>query len=289
MRKISIIWLTCSCLLGDIVLAGVIDIRDDSGKIFHFSRPVQRIISLAPHITELIFIAGAGHQLVGAVDYSRFPVQARKIPRIGNNQSFDLERILRLKPDLVLAWSSGNAESGLQQLRQLGIPVFKTEVKSLADIPRLIKLFSHLSGHNQGEIEARRFNQRLQQLSDEHSHKSRVTVFYQIWDQPLMTLNSHHYISDIIRRCGGRNIIADSTLVAPTIDREYIIAKNPQVIIGAGRPGGLNQWRRWKQVEAVKNNQLYLINPDMISRPVPSILDGMEKICQFLDKARKAR
>jgi len=288
MRKIYLLVLIVSFLHGFCVMADTLDIRDDSGQLFHFAGPVQRIVSLAPHITELVFISGAGAQVVGTVEYSHFPEQARKVPLIGNSQSFDLERILKLKPDVILAWTGGNAEADLEQLNKSGIPVIKTDVKILNDIPRLIRLFSRLGGQQQGFAEADKFNRQLKQLTKENEHKPRVSVFYQIWNQPLMTLSSHQYISDVIRRCGGRNILAESALIAPTIDREYVLAKNPQVIITAGSQAWLDEWKRWKQIDAVRFNQLYRLNPDDIARPVPAILKGMKQICEFLDQARKA-
>jgi len=265
-------------------------INDDAGNRVVLPRPATRIVSLAPHITELLFAAGAGEKVVGAVDYSNYPEAARKLPRIGSHAAFDLERIAALKPDLAIVWGSGNPPGQVAQLRRLGIAVFVSEPRRLEDIAASLRQVGMLAGV-QAEPAAQAFTQRLASLRTRHTNATPVNVFYEIWNQPLMTVGGEHVISHAITACGGRNAFAVLTQPAANVELEAVLRADPDVIVASGmdqeRPEWLDDWRRWPQLQAVKNGNLFFIPPDLLQRHTPRILDGLEKLCAALDVARQ--
>jgi iron complex transport system substrate-binding protein len=284
--------LTCLLVLGH--PAAAFTVADDTGQVLHLAGPARRIVSLAPHITELLYAAGAGHRLVGTVDYSNYPEAARRLPRVGGYSAVDLEAVAALKPDLVIAWGSGNRDIHLARLAALGIPVFVSEPHKLADVGRSIETFGRLAGSEVIAAEAARaFEQRRTALAVRYAARPAVRVFYQVWDRPLMTVNGEHLISDVMWLCGGRNVFADLPQLAPTVSVEGVLAADPEVIVASGmgeeRPDWLDQWRRWPGLTAAARGNLYFIHPDLIQRHTPRILDAAERLCGFLDEARARR
>jgi iron complex transport system substrate-binding protein len=276
--------------------AAAADIRlvDDAGRSVSLKQPAQRIISLAPHLTELLFAAGAGRRVVGTVAYSDYPPAAQGIARVGDSAQLDLERIVALKPDLILVWQDGNAQRQLEKLLQLGIPVFYNEPRRLPDIARAIEQFGLLAGTEAVALPAARaFAARLADLRRRYAGRAPVRVFYQIWDRPLMTVNGEHLISHVIRLCGGRNVFAELKPLTPEISTEAVLAADPEAIAGmsteAGQAENLDQWRRWPRLKAAARGNLFLIDADIISRDTPRILDGAEQLCEQLDAARARR
>ena len=254
----------------------------------------QRIISLAPHITELLYAAGAGRQLVGNVDYGDYPPAAKALPKVGGYSRLDLEAILALKPDLVIAWESGNSPAALEKLKAMGVAVHVSQPNRIEDVAREIERFGALAGtESVANPAAAAFRARHAALAARFSQRPGVDVFYQIWKQPLMTVNDKQIISDAIRLCGGRNVFGALPILAPTVTVEAVIAANPEVIVASGmgdeRPEWLNDWRRWKTLTAVKRDNLYFIPPQEIQRHTPRLLDGAEKLCLALDAAREKR
>ena len=276
-------------LPADVVHA--VTLTDDRGHEVTLEHPPARIISLAPHVTELLFVIGAGDRMVGADEYSDYPETATHLPRIGNSSRIDIERVLSLKPDLVVGWSSGNAESDIAKLETFGIPVFITEVGSLNNIAdQLISLGKLIGSSSAANEAAGGYHQRLEALRDKYAGKKRIPVFYQVWHRPLMTVNGRHFISDVIHLCGGINIFPDLEPLAPTISTEAVVVANPQVII-YGRSDGddetmVSMWRHWTTIDAVKYGNLFGIPADLIARPTPRILDGVTLICDVLERAR---
>ena len=209
------------CALGFAVLAAAappafaaISVTDDAGATVTLQRPAQRIVSLAPHVTELLFAAGGGARIVGTVAYSDYPPPARDIPHVGDNRSLDLERIAALKPDLVVVWRHGNAQKQIDRLRALGIPLFFSEPHRMSDIPRSIEtLGTLLDTRASAHDAAQQFRQRVDMLRNRYASRPPVTVFYQVWEQPLMTLNGQHIFSDMLALCGGRNVFASEPLL----------------------------------------------------------------------------
>lgn len=268
-----------------------IEVVDDRGNTITLAKPAQRVIALAPHIVEVVYAVGGGSALVGAVAYSDYPDAAKKVPQVGSYKSFSAESILRLKPDLVLAWHSGNGEERVRKIEDLGLTVYWSEPRDLEAVAKSITDIGILLGEeNQGQA-AKNFTQKLTQLKAEYQHKSDVSVFYQVWNQPLQTLNGQHLISDVIELCGGVNVFANEPVLAPKLSVESVLHSNPQVIVASGmgeaKPEWLDEWLDWPQLQAVKNQQLYFVPPDLLQRHTPRILQGAEILCKQLDSARK--
>ena len=280
-----------------VLSAGVgaaITVTDDSSRKLTLERPAQRIISLTPHMTELLFAAGAGERIVGTVEYSNYPAAAERIPRIGDSAQLDLERIVSLKPDLIVVWKNGNAQRQLDKLLRLGIPDFYNEPRRLADIARAIEQLGRLAGTEAVSMPAARaFTLRAAELQQRHAGRLPVRVFFQIWDKPLMTINGEHLISDVIRLCGGQNIFSGQALLTPEISTEAVLAADPEAIFGvtgeAGQSEALEPWKKWPRVQAVARGNLYFIHSDLISRNTPRVLDGAEQLCGHLEAARARR
>jgi len=278
----------CCLLLFLPVSATALEVTDDTGQRVHLDKPAQRIVSLAPHITELLFAAGAGDAVVGAVNYSNYPPEATRLASVGSYESLNLEAIAALQPDLVVAWKSGNSGLQIEQLSRLGLQVFYSEPRRLEDIASNLKRLGRLAAsEDSANAAAARFNAHYRQLQARYSRAEPVRVFYEIWHQPLMTVSGKHLISQVIKLCGGHNIFSSLTALAPTVNTEAVLAANPEVIIASGMAAQrLEQWRAWPQLAAVKNRQLHFIPPDLIQRQTPRVLEGAELMCEQLEQAR---
>lgn len=283
-------------------LAHAAPIKDDAGHTLNLPAPARRVISLAPSLTEMLYAAGGGARLVGAVDYSDYPPAALKVPRIGSNQKLDLERIAALKPDLVLVWYHGNAMREVDGLARLGIPMFYVEPHHIEDIPGALQRIGTLIGSDTtARVAAQAFQARYAALRAEYSHRMPLRVFYQVSEQPLLTINDNQIISDVIRLCGGRNVFGDQPMLVPQLSTESVVAANPDVILTARydapstdpqrAPSAptLRRWTEFTHLRAVQTGQLWLIPGDQISRNGPRILDAAQAVCEALDAARKAR
>ncbi len=274
--------------------AADIVVRDDSGATLRLPAPARRIVSLAPHLTENLFAAGAGQRVVGVVDYSDHPEAARRITGVGDYSLPNLEAIVALRPDLVVAWRGGNPDAVLRKLRRLGLKVHETQPGRLEDIPNSIEQLGRLAGTEAvAEQAAARFRQRLASLRARYADQARVPVFYQIWHQPLMTVGGGQIISDAIRLCGGENIFAGLAGMAPSVSVEAVLAADPEAIIASGMgrdtPVGLEDWRRWTRLKAAARGNLFFVPADLMQRPTPRLLDGAEQLCRHLETARGRR
>ena len=272
---------------------GEIVVTDVDGTSIRLAAPARRIVSLTPHITELLFAAGAGDRMVGTAQYSDYPPAASSLPRVGGH-ALDLEAIVALKPDLVLGWKSGNAAASVARLRALGLTVHLSEPGRIEDIAGELERIGLLAGTGAAaDAAAKAFRERYAKLAARYSRRPPVTVFYQIWKQPLMTVNGKQIISDAIRLCGGRNVFEQLPALAPTVTVEAVIAVNPEVIVASGmgesRPEWLDDWRRWTTLKAVVRDNLYFVPPDLLQRHTPRILDGAEKLCTHLEAVRAKR
>lgn len=271
-----------------------IQVKDDSGKIVRLAAPARRIISLAPHLTENLFSAGAGARLMGAVDYSDWPPAAKRIPRVGSYDRLDLESIIARRPELVLGWDSGNLPAHLEKLRALGIPVYVSQPKRMEDVASEIERLGILAGTEATAHQAARdFRARRADLAARFGAKAPVRTFYQVWNRPLMTVNGEHLISDAIKLCGGENIFASLPQIAPSVTEEAVLAARPEAIVASGmdesRPEWLDAWKRWKQLPASARDNLFFIPPDLMQRHTMRILDGAEQLCLHLETARSRR
>ena len=213
----------CAVAHADIV------VKDDTGAEIRFKQPVQRIVALSPHIAETLLAAGAGDRLVGTVDYSDYPEAAKKIPRVGSYIRLDMEAIVALKPDLVIGWQSGNSPAHIEKIRPLGIPVYITQPNRIDDISNDLERYGQLLGNQEGARAATAFRTRLAALRESYSNQPKLRVFYEVWNQPLMTVGGKQIISDVIRLCGGENVFDQLNQMAPTVTVESVLAVNPEV------------------------------------------------------------
>jgi len=275
-----------------------VSVVDDAGQTVTLPQPARRIVSLAPHVTELIYAAGGGDRIVGTVSYSDYPPQARDIPRVGDNKALDLERIAALKPDLIVVWRHGNAQKQTDRLRALGMPLFFSEPRRLEGIPdNLEKLGTLMGTESVANRSAADFRQQVDTLRKTYASRPPVTVFYQVWQQPLMTLNGQHMVSDLLALCGGQNLFAKEAPLVPTVSVEAVVAGNPEAMITAGmgatrpdRPlADFSMWEKWKQITAVARNNLFVIDGDLVNRAGPRVVKGAAEICKDLDVARSRR
>lgn len=290
------IYSLCLCLaLSLISLDGRAEVRIDDmrGNTLVLPAPAQRIVSLAPFLTELVYAAGAGDRLVGVVAHSDYPPQAAELPTVGDYKKIDLETVLALEPDVILAWDSGNQSAQMTRLRDLGLPVFVAEPRKLDDIAVLLERIGALAGTRTiADRAASDFRSRLNALRRKYAGSTPVSVFYEVWHQPLMTINGEHIISAVIRLCGGRNVFSDLPRLAAQVGLEAVLDADPQAIVASGmnaaRPGWLDDWQRWSQLRAVRNGHLFSIPPDLIQRHSPRILDGAERLCRQLQLVRRS-
>lgn len=257
------------------------DVYDETGQKISLHRHPQRIISLAPDISELLFAIGAGPQIVGVIDGSDYPPELHKIPLVGSYQGLDLERIIRLKPDLIVTWDHLFARQ-LSVLKKLGIAVYATRPKHLGDIAYSMRKLALLTGHQrQGEMLANVFSKRLKLLTDQKPVSKKIRVFYQLGPYGTTTINRESWINEAISLCGGENIFANSKFSAPRVSLEAVVVANPQVIISGAKNDNWKQiWSEWPSVNAVHNHKLISIDSDLLERAGPRLMDGVELLCQ---------
>lgn len=296
--RITLTTLLAAALVPLTSASAAVTVTDDSGTAVTLDAPAQRVVSLAPHVTELIYAAGGGAKLVGTVAYSDYPPSALAVPRVGDNRALDLERIAALKPDLVVVWRHGNSEQQIDRLRALHIPLFFSEPQRLDDIAtNLTRIGTLLGTQAIAQAAAGTYRRDIANLRTRYANRPTVDVFYQVWDQPLMTINGSQMISDVIALCGGRNVFAALQPLAPTVSTEAVLAANPEAIVtasqGATAPDhplpGLERWRAWPALTAVARGNLFAIDGDLLTRPAPRIAQGAALLCQDLEIARSRR
>jgi iron complex transport system substrate-binding protein len=284
-------YLTCLFLCVLSGHASAITVQDFAGREVTLPQAAERIVALAPHIVENLYSAGAGDRLVGVVSYSNYPAQAAEIPLVGSATAFSMEQIVALQPDLVVMWGSGNGMHTLTQLQELGIPVYVSELRRLSDVPDSVRRLGQLAGTTAvSEREALRIEEELNILQSRYIGRKQLGVFYQIWNEPLQTVNGEHLISEVIALCGGRNIFSDASSLAPRISIESVLLRDPDAIVASGmgqaRPEWLDQWRSYPSLLAVRNDALFFINPDHVQRPTARVLLGAQRLCRQLDTLR---
>ena len=256
------------------------------------SQPYQRIISLAPHITEMLYSAGAGDQIVGVVSYSDYPKDALSKPIIGGYNAINLEKIIQLNPDLILGWTSGNRPQDIKRLKELGFNVQLFEVTQLEDIPNRIEALGQLTGNpTQAQQTAQTLRSTLTHIRQTYQNRPPVTSFYQIWHQPIITMNGDQFISQAIAACGAKNIYEDLPKLTATIGLESLFKRNPQVFLLGGQASfqqdWLTFWQQYPNLTAVKNQQIYLLNNSHYQRPTARLIHALEPLCKIIDQARQ--
>ncbi len=290
---------TCRILVGAaLALAYVsahaaISVVDDSGARVTLRQSAKRVISLAPHVTELLFAAGGGSRVVGAINFSDYPEAARKVPVVGSSSALDMERLLALQPDLLVVWQSGNTARQLEQLRQTGIPIFYSEPTRLEQVADSLTRFGRLLGTEPAaQAAAQDFRAKIGALEKRYAKRPAVRLFYQIWDKPLYTLNNTQIASDAMRLCGGVNIFGALRVKAPVVSTEAVLEQDPEVIIGSVRDdspdAGLNVWRPYKGMLAVRRGNLFT-PPESLTRAGPRMAAGVADLCEKLELARQRR
>lgn len=269
-----------------------ITVNDDDGKPITLQKPAQRVIALAPHVTELLFAAGGGDRIVGAVNYSDYPEAAKQIPRVGDNRQVDMERLLAMKPDLLVVWRHGTSERQIDQLRQLGIPMFHSEPKKLDQIAdNLEKMGKLLGTEAAANAAAKELRQKLAALRTQYAARPPVRAFYQVWDKPLYTLNGEHIVSDALKVCGGQNIFADQKVTAPVVSVEAVLEADPEAVFATAEKdyGGVSLWRPYKTLKATRQDNLFTIDGSLLNRAGPRMIAGTAVLCEKLEEARKHR
>lgn len=271
-----------------------IAVRDDTGQTVRLARPAARIVSLSPDVTENLFAIGAGERVVGTVDFSNYPKAASAILRIGSYERIDLEAVAALRPDLVIAWQSGNSPTQVAKLAALGLPVYFTQSERIEDVAANLERLGELTGTRAAAREAAaRFGARIAALRARHGARPPVRAFYQVWNKPLMTVGGRQAISDALRLCGGENIFAAMKPLAAEVTVEAVLAADPEAIVasgmGAARPEWLDDWRRWPALTAVARNNLFFVPPDHLQRHTPRLAEGIEALCAHLETARARR
>lgn len=261
---------------------------DSEGKQVVLAAPATRIVSLSPHITELLFAAGAGDRLVGVVEYSDYPAEARKIKRIGSAFRVDMEELVSLKPDLVVAWTSGNSASDIAMIKRFGIPIFYSDPKQLVDIPTQIRNLAKLSAtENIAARASRTFTRKHKEMLSRQRGKSAISVFYQLWHQPIMTVNKNHLINDVIELCGGANVFASLPSLTPVVGIEDVITANPEYIIASSveRSELVSMWGKWTGITAAGKKRIIIVPADLLHRQGPRIIQAAEIMCRGLAPA----
>ncbi|MEC4722175.1 cobalamin-binding protein [Noviherbaspirillum sp. CPCC 100848] len=294
MKRFRWMMLGAALLGGTAQVQAAITVQDDAGDTITLEQPARRVVSLSPHVTEMLFAAGGGDRIVGTVTYSEHPPAAKNIPRIGDNRSVDVERLLALKPDLLVVWRHNASSRQMEQLRKLGIPLFYSEPHKLQDIPEAVLRMGQLLGtEQQARQSAGDLQRQLDQLTARYRNRAPVRVFYQVWDRPLYTLNERHIISDAIRVCGGENIFAKLPMAAPSITQEAVLKENPDAIVSGDRRdqkvSGIEIWKQYPSMTAVRRGNLFAIDGDLINRAGPRIIAGATELCARLDEARNRR
>ncbi len=264
------------------------------GLLISFSsqaeQTIQRVISLAPHATELAFAAGLGDKLVGVSAYSDYPQQANEIEKVANYQGVKLERIIALKPDLIIAWPKGNPAKEIEKLKQLGFQFFNSQVNSLDDIATNIeKLSQYADDPTQGQQAAQDFRQRLQKLETQYADSRPVHYFYQLSEKPIITLAQGSWPSEVFKFCGGVNIFESSATPYPQVGIEQILVAQPEAIFTSEHAiENGNMWNRWSnEIPAVNRQHVWSLNSDWLNRPTPRTLNAIEEVCLHFEQVRK--
>ncbi|MGR2740856.1 cobalamin-binding protein [Billgrantia sp. Q4P2] len=267
---------------------------DDADREVCLPAPAARIAALSPGATELVYAAGAGEQVVAVVDYSDYPPEVESVPSVGSHTRVDMERLVALRPELVIGWVTGNPSEQLETIETLGVPVFYLEPRSFEGVASAIERLARLAGTgDEGRREAARFRNGMAELVERHAERTPVRVFYQVWDEPLMTINDKHLIGQVLTACGGVNVFGELSRLVPRIDDESVLAADPEAILAGGmgeeNRDWLTHWEQYPNLTAVARDNLFFVPPSLIQRPTPRLLEGSRLFCEKLEDARARR
>lgn len=267
---------------------------DDRDREVCLHNAAQRIATLSPGATELTYAAGAGDQVVAVVSYSDYPPEAKQVASVGSHTRIDLEKLVGLAPDLVIGWMTGNPVEQLETLEALGMPVFYIEPRDMNGVASAIERLARLAGTEAaGQAVADNFRTTMSALEERYRDREPVPTFYQVWDEPLMSVNSEHLIGQVIEICGGNNVFGDQARLVPRIDDEAVLAANPEAIVAGGmgeeNRHWLTHWEQYTNLTAVTQGNLFFVPPSLIQRPTPRLMEGTRVLCEKLDTARQKR
>ncbi|WP_439859871.1 cobalamin-binding protein [Pseudomonas sp. MBLB4136] len=247
---------------------------------------VERVVSLAPSLSEIVLELEAADLLVGVLDGGERPAALSHLPSVGRYGQLEMESLLKLQPDLVLLWPDSIGPAQRQQLQAFGIPLLVVEPRDLTNLAaQFAEIGARIGRQAQGESLRQRFDERRAELSRRYRRERPLRVFYQIWDKPLYTIGGRQIISDALRLCGAENVFADLSLPAPQVSVESVLQRDPEVIL-AGSGAQLDGWRRWPQLTAVKRKQLWPVPDKGLERPSFQMLAATEKLCARLADAQ---
>lgn len=269
--------------------AAALSVRDDTGASVTLAQPARRVLALGPHLVEIAFAAGAGDTLVGALRYSDYPEAAGRLPVVGDAFALNFELIAQMRPDLVLVWGSGMNDRQKSQLRRLRLPLVEIEIRRVEDIARALRQVGTLTARPAAEAAASSLESRWRALRDRFGGRAPVSVFYQLWHDPLMTVNREHLIQQAIDACGGVNAFADQPVLTPTLSWEAAVQSDPQVVVSADsrdEAANFGRWRQFGRVRAVRNDRLVIVDGNLIARMGPRFVDGAWQLCEAIDLAR---
>lgn len=281
-------------LSASLAQADTVCVTDDADREVCLEQPAQRVLPLSPGATELVFSAGAGEQVIAGVSYSDYPPEARELPSVGSHTRVDMEKLISLAPDLVIVWSTGNPREQTDRLQELGLTLYFTEATNFEQIASNIERIARLTGTEAaGQAEADRFRSGIDALREKHQDADPVPVFYQVWDEPLMTINQEHFIHEVVALCQGENVFADLSRRVPRIGKESVLEANPEAIVAGGmgeeNRQWLEDWKAFSNLTAVQRDNLFFVPPSIIQRPTTRLLAGAEALCEHLESARERR
>jgi vitamin B12 transport system substrate-binding protein len=243
---------------------------------------VERVVSLAPSLSEIVVELGSADLLVGVLDAGERPAELKDLPSVGRYGQLDMEQLLSLKPDLLLLWPGSVGPAQREQLKRLNIPTYVAEPHNLEQLTAQIEaIASQLGRPERGVSLAEKLRQRLDSLRQRYRRDVPLRVFYQVWDRPLYTVGGGQIISDALEVCGARNVFADLTLPAPQVSIEAVLQRNPEVILASDQ-AQLDAWKAWPQVAAVTQGQLLLVTDKGLERPSGQMIEATAKLCQVI-------
>jgi len=256
---------------------------DDRGRVLSLPDAPKRIVSLAPHATELLFSAGLGARVVAIDRDSDHPPEALALPRVAALPQPSVERLLALRPDLVVAWGPGVRPGFVEQMAAFGVPVFVSEPRTLDDVADTLARFAAFGN---AERDAGGFAARLSALRARWSSRDPVRVFVQIWASPLVTISDRDVIGDAIRSCGGINVAGTLPAAAPRIDIEAVLAARPRLIVATDSAETVSRWREIGLLAPEGPARFVHIDATALQRPGPRVLEAVEALCEAIDSVR---
>lgn len=269
---------------------GSITVVDDTGRSLTLPHVPRRIVSIAPGATEMLFAAGAGSRVIATVEFSDEPAEAKKVPRIGDSNAVDIERVVALHPDVVVVWEGGNNIGQIDRLEKLNVPLYRHRVSKLSDIPVSLRRLGRLADTRAtANAAARDVEARLAALQRRYGQAAeKPTVLLEVWNRPIYTVGGSQMMTDSLRLCGARNVFEDLKEQGPSVDKEAVIGRDPQIIVAVAPPGvsqeWLAEWKRFGTLRAVRDGRLVPFEDQRLSRLGPSAVAGTEALCEAINR-----